>query len=105
MLYAEWEMPLKFTFQHDNDTKHTAKLVKEWFGANKIQVLKWPLQSPDLNPTENLWEIIEKQIRTKIISNRAQLFKEIDNAWKLMDPAIISNLIGSMPNIHMSKSN
>jgi hypothetical protein len=29
--YAEWETPLRFVFQHDNDPKHTTRLVQEWF--------------------------------------------------------------------------
>lgn len=96
--YAEYEMPLKFVFQHDNDPKHTAKIVKQWFVEKNIRVLQWPPQSPDLNPIENLWEIIEKKIRTQNISNKNQLWQEIQNVWKSIDNEIISNLISSMPN-------
>ncbi len=33
-----------WVFQHDNDTKHTAKATKEWLKKKHIKVLEWPSQ-------------------------------------------------------------
>uniref|UniRef100_A0A3Q0SAM7 Uncharacterized protein n=1 Tax=Amphilophus citrinellus TaxID=61819 RepID=A0A3Q0SAM7_AMPCI len=38
---------------HDNNPKHTIKATVEW-RKKHIKVMKWLIQSPDLNPIKNL---------------------------------------------------
>ena len=65
----------KCVFQMDKDPKHTSKDVTKW-RKDKAKVLEWPSQSPDLNPTINLWAELKKHKRARRPTNLTQLCQE-----------------------------
>ncbi len=72
----------RFTFQQDNDPKHTAKIMKEWLHNNSVTVLEWPSQSPDLNPIEHLWRDLKMAVHQRLPSNLSELERICKEEWQ-----------------------
>lgn len=46
-------------FMQDNSPIHKARRSMAWFARQNVELLNWPPFSPDLNPIENVWSIME----------------------------------------------
>ncbi len=68
-----------FIFQQDLAPAHTAKGTKSWFNDHCVTV--WPANSPDLNPTENLWGIVKSKMRDTRPNNADDLKAAIKANW------------------------
>lgn len=95
--YAEEHLPIIWTFQHDNDPKHTARSVKSFLTSQSVSVLDWPANSPDLNPIEHLWHEIKKKVATYRTTTLDELNEAFCEAWANIPVETCQKLIMSMP--------
>lgn len=91
--------PDAIIFQHDNASVHTTQKVKNWLKDNHIEVLKWPAQSPDLNPIEHLWWELKKRLAAYETepSSIHELWERVEREWEAIPAEVCLNLIESMP--------
>lgn len=89
-----------YLFQDDNAPVHTARKTKEWKEENLgNSKLPWPAQSPDLNPIEHLWDVLERRVRLRNPKpkNKVQLFEALREEWYKIEPETYGKLTQSMP--------
>ncbi len=79
-------------FQQDN-----AKILSDWFleHDNEFTLLKWPPQSPDLNPIEHLWDVVEREILIMDVqlTNLQQLRDAIMSIWTKISEECFQHLV------------
>jgi hypothetical protein len=63
LLHAHPDM----TLQHDNATSHTAHSVRDFLQHRNVSVLPWPAKSPDFNPIEQVWDLLDRRVRARAI--------------------------------------
>ena len=88
-------------FMQDNASSHGSHYSREWLASHGFvddRLMVWPAVSPDLNPIENLWSIIKKDLykEGQQYSTHDKLWEAIYDAAKRVDNDTIKNLTDSV---------
>lgn len=89
----------KLIFQQDNASVHASASTKQWLKDKKILVLEWPARSPDINPIENLWGQLVRDIYAdcRQFNSVNELKTAITQAWDRVTAKQLMDLANSMP--------
>jgi hypothetical protein len=78
-------------------TEQTAKATLKWFNGKHLNVLEWPSQRPDLNPTENLWYDLKIAVHQRNPTNLKELEQFYFEEWAEIPVARCAKLIETYP--------
>lgn len=86
-------------FQQDSAPCHKAQIISNWFleHDDEFTVLQWPPQSPDLNPIEHLWDVVERDIHIMDVqpTTLQQLCDAIMSIWTKISEECFQRLVES----------
>ncbi|GFU91608.1 transposable element Tc3 transposase [Trichonephila clavipes] len=88
----------KFVFMDDNATGHRTLTVQDCLDSEGIQRLVWPARSPDLNPIENVWDALGRQVagRNYPPTNKNTLIRALTEEWDKLPQQLLDNVVQSM---------
>ncbi|GFW81192.1 transposable element Tcb2 transposase [Trichonephila clavipes] len=88
----------KFVFMDDNATCHRTLAVQDCLVSEGIQRLVWPARSPDLNPIENVWDALGRQVagRNYPPTNKNTLILVLTEEWDKLPQQLLDNVGQSM---------
>ncbi len=96
--FIEHHHPNGAIFQQDNAYCHTSVYTKDWFVDMDVDVLDWPVRSPDQNPIENLWGMLGRAVYSngRQFESFGDLKEALVFAWDNIDKNVLRNLVTSM---------
>ena len=76
-------------FMHDNSPIHTATTVRSYLEKQGFTILSWPSGSPDLNPIENLWNLLKNEVGEVDVravvgdypTKQSWLWEQVSDSW------------------------
>jgi len=67
------------------------------FTEKRARLMEWPSYSPDLNPLENVWGYLKKEIAKKRPRTLVELEEALQELWNTLSNEYLRALISSVP--------
>ncbi|GFW55577.1 transposable element Tc1 transposase [Trichonephila clavipes] len=82
----------------DNATCHRTLAFQNCLDSEGIQRLVWPACSPDLNPIENVWDALGRQVAGRNYSptNKNTLIRVLTEECDKLPQQLLDNVVQSM---------
>ncbi|GFX79745.1 transposable element Tcb1 transposase [Trichonephila clavipes] len=88
----------RFSLSSDCRRCHRTLAVQDCLDSEGIQRLVWPARSPDLNPIENVWDALGRQVagRNYPLTNKNTLIHALTEEWDKLPQQLLDNVVQNM---------
>jgi len=85
-------------YLHDGDGSHSAKFTQNWLKNHSVNVIgDHPARSPDLNPIENVWAMLDDVVAQHECTTLKGLEQAVAEEWTRLPMEKIRKVVTSMP--------
>lgn len=82
----------------DNDGRHQTRAWRDYAERRQLRPVRpWPANSPDLNPIENAFALLKRDVQHAMCTDEATLRAAIIAAWDALPLQTTANLMNSIP--------
>ncbi|GFU11405.1 hypothetical protein TNCV_4041111 [Trichonephila clavipes] len=91
--------PICYKLRQDNARLHVAKTVRDFCSAQHMQLLPWPVYSPDISPIEHVLDLVGRRLASdsRPATSKHEFLVCIQAMWNSLPQADIQHLFDSMP--------
>jgi len=86
-----------WSFQQDNVRFHTTPDTITYLHNKGVTLVEWPPWSPDLNPIENLWNVLKARVYARFPQTMEEMEQVIREEYAAVDLNFISHICRNMP--------
>ena len=85
-------------YMDDNARPHRSRAVTAYLQSEAVTSVPWPAMSPDLNPIEQIWDMLGRRIQAREppVQNIRQLKAALHQEWQQLSQQDIRRLTGGM---------
>jgi hypothetical protein len=91
--WCEDNIPGTWRFMQDGAPCHRDSSISAFLARHNIEKIDWPPYSPDLNPIENLWQWMKRNLETNfpVCESAEEIEARIFEIWNTITPEMCSN--------------
>jgi transposase len=88
---------LRVILMEDGASIHSAHITKAYHAYFGVNQMKWPANSPDLNPIENVWRLLKYRVGRRFPKTDTEVRQYIEEEWAKLTIEDYEKYIKEMP--------